>query len=285
MIRKLTVLASDIDGTLTVKGGNIMPLTRKYINELHDAGVLFGPASGRPIDDNILNRAKQWKLDFDFDFAIGMNGGELYDGRTGELHKYYLLPKEKIRKILTFLKPFDCNAIVYKDAYREVRCLRMDDFMRDSERRNHSHVIVGDIDTLSEYDTGKIEVQFRDSQRDGILQAIRENQDPAWTYVQTYHQNGHCTFEFQDPRVNKGVALRALCEKYSIPMEEVMAFGDQENDIGLLKTAGWGVCLSNGADASKAVAQAVTEHDVTHDGVGHYLEDHVIHQTEIPGVR
>lgn len=285
MIHKLTVLASDIDGTLTVKGGNILPLTRKYINELHDEGVLFGPASGRPVDDNILNRAKDWNLDFDFDFAIGMNGGELYDARTKEMHKFYLLKKESIRKILTFLKPFDCNAIVYKDAYREVRCLRMDDFMKDSEKRNHSHVIVGDIDTLSEYDTGKIEVQFHEDQRDGILQAIHENQDPSWTFVQTYRQNNHCTFEFQDPRVNKGVALKKFSEKYSIPMEEVMAFGDQENDIGLLKTAGWGVCLKNGADASKAVAQAVTEYDVNHDGVGHYLQDHVVHQVETPGMK
>lgn len=285
MIRKLSVLASDIDGTLTVKGGNIMPLTRECINELHDEGVLFGPASGRPIDNNILDRAKTWHLDFDFDFAIGMNGGELYDGHAGEMHRFYLLKKDSIRKILTFLKPFDCNAIVYKDAYREVRCLRMDDFMRDSEKRNHSHVVVGDIDTLSEYDTGKIEVQFRDDQRDGILQAIHENQDPSWTFVQTYHQNGHCTFEFQDPRVNKGVALRKLSEKYNISLQETMAFGDQENDIGLLETAGWGVCLCNGADRTKTVAQDITQYDVNHDGVGHYLKDHVIHKVMTPGVK
>lgn len=285
MIQKLSVLASDIDGTLTVKGGNIMPLTRKYINQLHDQGVLFGPASGRPIDDNILGRAGEWNLDFPFDFAIGMNGGELYDARTKELHKFYLLKRETIRKILTFLRPFDCNAIVYKDAYREVRCLRMDDFMRASEKRNHSRVIVGDIDTLAEYDTGKIEVQFHDDQRDGILKAISENQDPSWTFVQTYHQNNHCTFEFQDPRVNKGVALRKLSEKYGIPLTEVMAFGDQENDIGLLATAGWGVCLCNGAQRTKAVAQDITQYDVNHDGVGHYLKDFVIQQVKTSGIK
>ena len=53
-----------------------------------------------------------------------------------------------------------------------------------------------------------------------------------------------------------------------------MAFGDMDNDIGLLKEAGWGVCLVNGADATKAVAQAITEYPVDQDGVGRYLEDH-----------
>ena len=59
-----------------------------------------------------------------------------------------------------------------------------------------------------------------------------------------------------------------------IPLDEFIAFGDLDNDIALLEKAGWGVCLLNGSDKTKAVAQAVTEYDVRHDGVGHYLEDH-----------
>ena len=71
-----------------------------------------------------------------------------------------------------------------------------------------------------------------------------------------------------------GVALIKYSERYQIPLDEFICFGDMENDIGLLKEAGWGVCLVNGSDATKAVAQAVTEYPVEEDGVGRYLEDH-----------
>ena len=44
----------------------------------------------------------------------------------------------------------------------------------------------------------------------------------------------------------------------------------------LLETAGWGVCLKNGAEETKACADAVTEYTNNEDGMGHYLYDHVL---------
>lgn len=279
-MEKKKIVACDIDGTLAMKGGNLMPLTRRALQKLHEEGVLFGLASGRPIDHVVLDMPKFWDLGFDCDFAIGMNGGELYDAPSGKLEKYYLLPAEEIKKILTFLKPFDINAIVYVNAYKEIRCLRLDDFMKESIKRNHSEVTTGDIDYLAEFPTGKIEVQFKAHELEGITKAIEDNKSDAWTYVQTFHRDEQYTFEFQDPHINKGVALEEYAKKMNVDLEDVMAFGDQKNDIGLLKTAGYGVCLLNGADESKAVSQAVTEYDVDHDGVGHWLFDHYFEEDD-----
>ena len=271
------VIAADIDGTLCVKGGDLMPLTRDALKELHAKGIKFGLATGRPVDSRILSFSTKWNLDFEFDFVIGMNGGELFDYSTGKINKYYLLSKENVRKILSFLPLNDerVNAIVYVNGYDEVRCLRMNNSMIHSKKRNHSNIVVGDVEALCEFDTAKIEVQFHGSQRDEMLKIVNENQDPAWTMIQTFWDEDHCTFEFQDPRVNKGVGLEKYCERHDIPLEEVLSFGDQENDIGLIKTAGYGVCLSNGADETKSYAQAITEHDVLDDGVGHWLYDHI----------
>lgn len=276
MIEKVKVFASDIDGTLCGKGEDLRPLTRKGMQELHEHGVLVGLASGRPADKTVLSNAERWNLGFDFDFVIGMNGGELYDASTGETEKYFLLSTDNIRKILTFLKPFDINAIVYVKGYEEVRCLVMNDFMVESKARNHSNVTVGDIDCLAEFPTGKVEVQLKEQDRDAVLKVIEENPSDEYTFVQTFRGLGRCTFEFLDPRVNKGHALTQYAKKHGIPMEEVLGFGDQENDIGLVRDAGWGVTLLNGADATKQAGNVVTEHDVTDDGVGHYLYDHIL---------
>ena len=274
MIEKLSVVAADIDDTLLPKGKTMMPRTRAALQRLHEEGVLFGPASGRPLDWRTLEKAKEWDLGFEFDFAIGMNGGELYDRESDTFEKYFLLSREDIRTILTPIAHLDLNAIVYINGYDEIASLRMDDFMRDSQRRNKSIVSTGDVDYLSRYDTGKIEVHLKPEDLPEFMAACEANKSDHWIVIKTFEGYGHVTMEFVDPRVNKGYALRKFSEKRGIPLSEFMAFGDMDNDIGLLREAGWGVCLINGAPATKAVAQAVTEYSVEEDGVGRYLETH-----------
>ena len=91
MMNQFKVIAADIDGTLCMKGEDLMPLTRSAIKKLHAEGVKFGLATGRPVDSRVLSYAEKWNLGFPFDFAIGMNGGELYDLKTNTTEKYYLL--------------------------------------------------------------------------------------------------------------------------------------------------------------------------------------------------
>ncbi len=274
MIDKISVLTADIDDTLCPKGGNLMPVTRAAIQRMHREGVLFGPASGRPMDRRILDKADEWELGFPFDFAIGMNGGELYDLADDTIERYYPLQPEQIRTILTFLQPIDTNALVYVNGYDRIAALYMDDFLIDSQKRNHSHVETGGIDLLAEVPTGKIECHMKPDAYKQFLSIIGQYEDESWTWVKTFEGYGHFTVEFLDPRVNKGVALKKYSEKHNIPLSEFIAFGDMENDIGLLREAGWGVALRNGSDATKAVAQDITEFEVTEDGVGKYLEKH-----------
>lgn len=93
-----------------------------------------------------------------------------------------------------------------------------------------------------------------------------------WDSVRTFPG----TVEFVKPGLDKGVALRRYSERNGIPLGEIMTFGDMDNDIALLREAGWGVCMQNGCDAAKAVADAVTEYGVTEDGMGRYLERYVL---------
>ena len=234
MIEKLSVMAADIDGTLCTKGGTMMPKSRKAIQRLHEQGVLFGPASGRPLDQRILDKAKEWELGFEFDFAIGMNGGELYDKETGQFEKFYMLKKEDVKAILEPVAHLDLNAIVYVNGYSEIAALRLDDFLKDSIKRNHSHVEIGDIDFLSRYDTGKIEFHLKPSIKDEFLKIALEHQTERWSIVSTFENEIHSTLEFLDPHINKGLALHKYSEKHSIPLSEFMAFGDMWKKMELV---------------------------------------------------
>lgn len=58
--------------------------------------------------------------------------------------------------------------------------------------------------------------------------------------------------------IRKEVAVAAVAEAYAIPMDEVMAIGDGDNDATMLRTAGIGVAVANASDKAKAAADYVT---------------------------
>jgi hydroxymethylpyrimidine pyrophosphatase-like HAD family hydrolase len=74
-----------------------------------------------------------------------------------------------------------------------------------------------------------------------------------------------------DPRVDKGSALRKYCTHAGITPAEVIACGDMENDIGMMKAAGLGVCLLNGSEAARSAADNVTDYPVAEDGLGRWF--------------
>ena len=58
--------------------------------------------------------------------------------------------------------------------------------------------------------------------------------------------------------IDKGTALEAVSELLSIPLSDMIAFGDWDNDIGMLRTAGMGVCMANGSEGAKRAANMIT---------------------------
>ena len=58
--------------------------------------------------------------------------------------------------------------------------------------------------------------------------------------------------------MNKGAALRMICEKKEIRKEHTIAFGDQEPDIPMLEAAGAAIAMGNAIETLKERADFVT---------------------------
>lgn len=65
--------------------------------------------------------------------------------------------------------------------------------------------------------------------------------------------------EFLPPRASKGAGLKALCDHLEFSLEEVVAFGDGDNDKEMLEMAGIGVAMGNAKPAAKDAANIVLE--------------------------
>ena len=83
--------------------------------------------------------------------------------------------------------------------------------------------------------------------------------------------------EFMMPGVDKGLAVRYFAEREGIPLENVMAFGDNTNDLPMLEIVGWPVVMENGEEQVKAKARIIAPH---HDkgGVGQIIEEYVLNR-------
>ncbi len=70
---------------------------------------------------------------------------------------------------------------------------------------------------------------------------------------------------------DKATALKILVEHMGIELCDVIAFGDDVNDLGMLNIAGTAVAVSNAIDEVKAVADYITDSN-DQDGVANFLE-------------
>lgn len=79
--------------------------------------------------------------------------------------------------------------------------------------------------------------------------------------------------------VHKGAALRCLAQRLEIPLDEVMAIGDNENDLPMLKAAGLPVAMGNAVERVKEQCAYVTATN-DEDGVARAVRRFVLHEEQ-----
>ena len=276
MIEQIDIVAADIDMTLTHKGGELPEIVKDSFRRLHKQGVKLGLATGRVIGDNLEHAGKDWGLGFDFDFIIGMNGGMLYDSEDNSLWKTELIDSEKMKEILNYMMPLIKKYSIAINAEGGDNHSAMNitgDLLASAKR--HGFIFedkTGDVDGFCEKPAFKLLFRTEPENEQEIRDYFNARYGEEWQIVGTYPG----TVEIFRKGFNKGTGLVRYANKYGINMNHVIAFGDSENDNELLKEAGWGVCLKNGADGTKAIADDITEYACADGGVGHYLIDHYL---------
>ena len=82
-------------------------------------------------------------------------------------------------------------------------------------------------------------------------------------------------FKFSSSTATKEHSIKVLSEKIQIPLEQIIAFGDDFNDIGMLKLCGTGVAMKNAIPQVKEVADFETLSN-NEDGVAKYIEENIL---------
>ncbi|MCF0108605.1 MAG: HAD-IIB family hydrolase [Erysipelotrichaceae bacterium] len=272
----IKMVVADIDGTLNVSGdAHLLPVVKKALEDLHEAGVLIGIASGRPIYQ-IKRNMMGWHLKYEPDFIIGFNGAELYDKETDKQYQQNFLTAEQVKGAFDHMAPFRdrTNAFIY---FHEGMLFEKDDVILHKAATKYSGIesvtLAKDPSELWAEGNAKIHFRCLDvNDMPEVEKYVKETPHPYLTGSKTQKD----LMELFHKDVSKGNMLTEYCGRIGIDLANVAAFGDTTNDNSMLEVAGVAVCLLNGSDDTKALADYITEYECKDGGFGHFVNKYIL---------
>ena len=263
--KKFRAILMDVDGTLVSQNNILSDKTKEVLQRINDTGISLCLVTGRPLF-TLLRSVENWNLNFSFDVLAASNGAEIYHKGKKQILSDYLIDCETIRDIIGKMKTYACYCYVYGEN-GEISPVE-DPVLSEISINNHMvFTVVDDVSSL--WDEEKFKVMVRFFHKDETERAshnIKRFKDT--TAIKTHDY----LMEFIQKDNSKDKALDYICELYRCSTKEIIACGDSQNDLKMLKKAGLGICMINGEAKIKKAADLITERGVDEDGLALCLE-------------
>ena len=244
MERTIKLVALDMDGTLLNSDEEISDYTKEVIQKALDKDVHVVLSTGRWLK-SCYPYAEQLNLT---SYLVTANGGEIWT-MNKELLDRHLLAADKVEKMWH----------IGKEVGVHMWMMATDHVFRNTPPENFHH-----------YDWLKFGCH---SLENGKLEKMVEE----LSYIEGLELTNSMptNVEANPENVSKAAALKKVCRKIGITMDEVMACGDSLNDIKMIQEAGIGVAMGNAQEAILKAADVVTETN-DRDGVALAIEKYVL---------
>lgn len=255
---QIKMIGLDLDGTLLNTRKELTDYSKNVLRKAIDKGIVVLVATGRPyigIPEELRNMEG-------LRYALTSNGARVLDTLLGKVLIEKLLPWEDAVRTLKVFKKYDTLREIYydgqgyvdEDKLKEVAKYHHNPHMWEYFRK--SRLTVPDIMEKAkkeQRDMDKVQGLFADmKERELAWQELA--QDDRIELVGSLKYN----IEVNTAGVNKGTGLIKLGEMLGIRREEIMACGDGDNDIAMLREVGFGVAMENAEDDVKVVADYIT---------------------------
>lgn len=254
MTLPIKMIVSDLDGTLLKDHKIITEYTKDAILKAKEKGILFVVATGRP-----MQTIKPYLNGVDFvDYYIVSNGMAVYDPKKKDFVISHTFNKEDLLKILEVSEKhvpnFDIHAhegLYYKGPLRETY---FNAIKKGSKKEDAPNVYpLEELEDLYQLSVTKIMWIEEDlEQYERLTQKAHDLND----YQIVRSQDSYIDINLKG--ISKGKTLKDLVESLNIEASEIIAFGDQNNDISMIQYAGIGVAMENATAELKAVADIIT---------------------------
>lgn len=267
----IKLIATDMDGTLLDPKGQVdLPRLEKLLNQLEERGIRFVIATG-----NEIHRVKQLLGHLtERVVLIVANGARIFEGN--QLLQAQTWDDDMVNRALEFFKGRECqdqfvvtsmNGGFVKEG---TVFTQLENFMTPEmielfyQRMNfveelESHLFGGVL---------KMSLVVGEERSDSVLEEINQLFNGSVQAV----SSGYGCIDILQAGIHKAWGLQELLKRWDIKAEEIMAFGDSENDVEMLQLAGIAYAMENADDKAKAVATDFAPSN-SQAGVYQVLED------------
>ncbi|MEI0610836.1 Cof-type HAD-IIB family hydrolase [Brachyspira pilosicoli] len=263
MNNNIKLIATDLDGTLLNDDTKISDYNKTVLNKLIDKGIEIVIATGRPISAMDFYY-KELKNNSE---SIVFNGAMVVDKNFNCIFTNPL-KKNIVDEIIDIYKEKYINDTSLNIYSIEKYIVAKDNFkiQTHTEKVDKKNKIVGLENFNDNIEAQKIIILGEND----ILVDVKKNIDKLFT-VHTSFSNPNF-LEILSLDANKANALRWLCDKKGIDRKNVIAFGDNYNDIEMIEFAGVGVAMGNAENHVKKNAQYIADTN-NNNGVGDFLKE------------
>lgn len=266
------LIAFDMDGTLLRPDKTISEESKSAIHEAVEAGKIVAICSGRPVCE-----LRPYEKDFaDIRYLVSGCGSLIFDRREKKILARHTMNPDLVDRVL--------------------EVTTKEDMMPQVLQRGESHVQADDLENMPHFHMAIYIGLYHGAatpEKD-IRAYIRENREDI-EKINLYHatldgrertrarlsslpldltDSEESSLEVSTPGIDKGTGLLDLARALSIDPSEVIAVGDAYNDLPMIRAAGLGLVMGNGADDVKPEGDAVlpdNEHEGAAYAIRHYL--------------
>lgn len=267
----IALVAIDMDGTLLDPTHKLTERAKTAIAQARALGVHIVLTSGRPVS-GLAPFLQELGIDGDDDYCIACNGGLVRRLGTGENVAEFPLSFEDFR----YCEQVARDIGVHFQALDGQRLYTPNqDISRYTVIDSHlSHVPLS-YRRVEDMDPSMSFIKLMMIDEPDVLDAAIARLPAELTERFAVLKSAPFFLEVFDHRAGKGPSLQRLAEHLGIDRANVMAIGDQENDLTMLQFAGTSVAMGNAIDAVKAVARFETTTN-SDDGVAKAIERFVL---------
>ena len=247
-MNNIHAIFTDLDGTLLNDEKEIGNYTKEVIKKYkNDINII--PTSARS-----FNRIKPYLEELglldNFNYTICFNGALIVNNQGVELFSSHI-SKSTMQELTNLIDKYNIEWMIYtkNELFKRSKIEDINKFIRDN-------------------DTFKLIGTSTEEKIDEIRKELSVMNDKLEI---TTSMSGRLVI------VNKGstkaTAVEKIMARLNIGRENIIAIGDGENDIEMIKNAGYGVAMLNAPEAVKKTARMITKYTNNEDGVGKIIEE------------
>lgn len=269
---KYKIIVLDLDGTLTNDKKEITPRTKEALIKAQTEGVKVVLASGRPTY-GITAIAEELELPRFEGYILAFNGGRIIDCRNNKVVFEQTLNQNLVPKLYYSSREAGLEILTYKgegiiatkktDQYVQIEASinkmkveEASDFLQQIEYPINKCLIVGAPTPLHQ-----LELQLAEQLKGKI----------------DIYRSADYFLECVPVGIDKATSLNRLITELHIQSEEIIACGDNYNDLSMINFAGLGVAMANAPSEIQKQANYVT-YSNEEDGVAHVVEKFILDQ-------